>query len=84
MPIETADRLLEIEEALLIGAGASEEEAKIVARHSIDSNLAGHDSHGIIKIPTYIQRVKDGHVARYTRLVNAMAVYRRLCPVQAL
>ena len=62
MPIETADRLLEIEEALLIGAGASEEEAKIVARHSIDSNLAGHDSHGIIKIPTYIQRVKDGHI----------------------
>ena len=43
MPIETADRLLEIEEALLIGAGASEEEAKIVARHSIDSNLAGHE-----------------------------------------
>jgi LDH2 family malate/lactate/ureidoglycolate dehydrogenase len=62
MPVESADRLLEIEEALLQGAGASEKEAKIVARHSIDSNLAGHDSHGIIKIPTYIQRVKDGHI----------------------
>ena len=30
------------------------------------------------------QRVKDGDIARYTRLVDAMAVYRRLCPVQAL
>ena len=62
MPVEAADRLLEIEIALLKGAGASEKEANIVARHSIDSNLAGHDSHGIIKIPTYIQRVKDGHI----------------------
>jgi uncharacterized oxidoreductase len=62
MPTESADRLLEIEIALLQGAGASEKEAKIVARHSIDSNLAGHDSHGIIKIPTYIGRVKDGHI----------------------
>ena len=33
MPIESADRLLEIEIALLQGAGASEKEAKIVARH---------------------------------------------------
>ena len=53
MPVEAADRLLEIEIALLKGAGASDKEANIVARHSIDSNLAGHDSHGIIKIPTY-------------------------------
>ncbi len=45
-----------------MGAGASEEEAGIVSRHSIGANLAGHDSHGIIQIPTYIDRVKQGHI----------------------
>jgi uncharacterized oxidoreductase len=47
---------------LLQGAGASAEEAAIVSRHSIDANLAGHDSHGIIQIPTYIDRIKLGHL----------------------
>jgi uncharacterized oxidoreductase len=57
-----ADKLREIAAALLQGAGASEEEAVIVSRHSIDSNLAGHDSHGIIQIPTYIDRIDVGHL----------------------
>ena len=33
-----------------------------VGKSSIAANLAGHDSHGIIKIPTYIDRVKKGHI----------------------
>ena len=62
MPTVAADKLREIAAALLQGAGASEEEAVIVSRHSIDSNLAGHDSHGIIQIPTYIDRIDVGHL----------------------
>lgn len=62
MPKVQADRLKEIAGALLVGAGASPAEAEIVARHCIDANLAGHDSHGIIQIPTYIDRVKAGHI----------------------
>ncbi|MDA0770507.1 MAG: dehydrogenase [SAR202 cluster bacterium Casp-Chloro-G4] len=62
MPTVQADRLKEIAAQLLMGAGATEEEAAIVARHSIGANLAGHDSHGIIQIPTYIDRVKRGHI----------------------
>ena len=42
--------------------GASDEEAEIISRHSIGANLAGHDSHGIIQIPTYIDRAKRGHI----------------------
>ena len=56
------DRLQTIAESLLIGAGASTSEAEIVARHCIGANLAGHDSHGIIAIPTYIDRIKRGHI----------------------
>ena len=28
----------------------------------ISANLAGHDSHGIIQIPTYIERVLKGDI----------------------
>jgi LDH2 family malate/lactate/ureidoglycolate dehydrogenase len=62
MPTIQADRLQQIAAKLLIAAGASEEEAAIVSRHSIGANLAGHDSHGIILIPTYIDRIKRGHI----------------------
>lgn len=62
MPTIQADRLQNIAAQLLIGSGASEEEAEIVSKHSIGANLAGHDSHGIIQIPTYINRVKRGHI----------------------
>ena len=62
MPTVAADRLEHIAAALLVGSGASEEEAEIISLHSIGANLAGHDSHGIIQIPTYIDRVKRGHI----------------------
>jgi LDH2 family malate/lactate/ureidoglycolate dehydrogenase len=63
MPTIQADRLQEIAAQLLIGAGASEEEAATVSRHSVGANLAGHDSHGIILIPTYIDRIKHWHIS---------------------
>ncbi|MEX2452064.1 MAG: Ldh family oxidoreductase [Rhodospirillales bacterium] len=62
MPTIAAEKLQTIAKRLLEGAGVSPDEAAIVARHSIGANLAGHDSHGIISIPTYIQRMKDGHI----------------------
>ena len=62
MPTVTAERLREIEEVLLEAAGASPEEAATVARHSVAANLAGHDSHGIIQIPVYIDRIRRGHI----------------------
>src|SRR5258708_10719503 len=62
MPRVPADRLHCIGAALLVAAGAPPHEAEIVMRHSIDANLAGHDSHGIIQIPTYIDRIQVGHI----------------------
>ncbi|MBV9250249.1 MAG: Ldh family oxidoreductase, partial [Acetobacteraceae bacterium] len=62
MPTVPADRLMEIAKALLQAAGASSEEAATVARYNIGANLVGHDSHGIILIPTYIERIKAGHI----------------------
>src|SRR3954465_11136003 len=62
MPTVKADRLIYIGAALLKAAGASEEEASAVAAGCVNANLAGHDSHGIIAVPTYIDRIKAGHI----------------------
>jgi uncharacterized oxidoreductase len=62
MPTVQADRLTTIARALLRAAGATPEEADAVATGCINANLAGHDSHGIIAVPTYIERIKAGHI----------------------
>jgi LDH2 family malate/lactate/ureidoglycolate dehydrogenase len=62
MPTVGADRLTRIGAALLRAAGASQEEADAVAVGCVNANLAGHDSHGIIAVPTYIDRIKAGHI----------------------
>jgi len=62
MPIVQAERLTRIGTALLKAAGASDEEASAVAVGCVNANLAGHDSHGIIAVPTYIDRIKAGHI----------------------
>jgi LDH2 family malate/lactate/ureidoglycolate dehydrogenase len=76
MPTVQADRLCSIGSALLRAAGASQEEADAVAVGCIDANLAGHDSHGIIAIPTYIERIKAGHIvpgAKWTMVQESPA-----------
>src|ERR1700749_3231029 len=62
MPLVQADRLTRIGAPLLKAAGASDEEAHAGAVGCVNANLDGHDSHGIIAIPTYIDRVKAGHI----------------------
>ena len=62
MPTVQADRLRKISEILFEKSGASVEEAATVSRHCVSANLTGHDSHGIIQVPTYIDRVERGHI----------------------
>src|ERR1700710_2831129 len=62
IPTVHADYLTRIGAALLKAGGASDEEATAVAVGCVDANLAGHDSHGIIAVPTYIDRIKAGHI----------------------
>ena len=62
MPTVQADRLKKIGVALLRAAGASAEEAEAVAGGCVEANLVGHDSHGIVAVPTYIDRIRAGHI----------------------
>lgn len=43
-------------------AGTSREEAERIAHHLMGANLAGHDSHGVIRTPRYIYWLKNGMV----------------------
>ncbi|MCH8922068.1 MAG: malate/lactate/ureidoglycolate dehydrogenase [Planctomycetes bacterium] len=41
--------------AIFVAAGCSQDEADCVADHLVEANLAGHDSHGVIRIATYVR-----------------------------
>lgn len=68
MPTVSAERLQEIARGLLQGAGATKREAECVAEGVVGANLVGHDSHGIIQIPSYIERIEAGHIVPGARI----------------
>ncbi len=43
-------------------AGCGDEEATVIADHLVEANLAGHDSHGVIRVPIYLQWMKEQKV----------------------
>lgn len=45
--------------AIFCKAGCSQTESELVARLLVESNLAGHDSHGVIRVPRYVQMMRD-------------------------
>lgn len=45
---------------LFRAVGADDNAAAEVARHLVRSNLSGHDSHGVIRIPQYIRQIDNG------------------------
>ncbi len=60
MPTVAADRLLEFAAELLAAGGVGREEAGLIARSLVDSNLRGHDSHGMMRIPYYLDGLNKG------------------------
>ena len=60
MPVISEKALFEFSKSLLSAGGATAEEAEIVANSLVQSNLRGHDSHGVMRIPFYLGRVKEG------------------------
>lgn len=43
-------------------AGCRPPEEQRVARYLVESNLVGHDSHGVIRVPTYVRFLREGKV----------------------
>ncbi|MCH8815524.1 MAG: Ldh family oxidoreductase [Chloroflexi bacterium] len=62
MPKLKAEQLRLIGARIFEAAGASVEEAQIVARLLANANLVGHDSHGVIRIPQYVHSIESGDI----------------------
>jgi hydroxycarboxylate dehydrogenase B len=45
---------------LLVAAGVARDEATVVAASLVGSNLRGHDSHGVMRLPQYIGFIERG------------------------
>jgi LDH2 family malate/lactate/ureidoglycolate dehydrogenase len=56
----TAHRLHEVTRQVFMAAGTPEDLAEEMAQILVESNLAGHDSHGVIRIPAYVKQIHEG------------------------
>ncbi|MFN0056755.1 MAG: Ldh family oxidoreductase [Planctomycetales bacterium] len=61
MRIDPAE-LTNFSQALFQAAGVGAPEAQIVSASLIAANLRGYDSHGVMRIPFYIQAISEGRV----------------------
>ena len=60
---------------ILKAGNVSDEEAQVVARSLVGANLRGHDSHGVMRIPYYLDAFKKGEVvpgAPFTVLTSSI------------
>ena len=48
--------------AIFSAAGCDAEEAARIGLHLVSANLAGHDSHGVIRVPRYVEWLGSGRV----------------------
>lgn len=70
MPRLHLAELLHLSRSFLSSLGAPEAEAALVAGLLVDANMCGHDSHGIVQIPGYVQAHADHLIVpgvRFTR-----------------
>ncbi len=63
-----APALRRLTDAIFRRAGSAESEAAAIAKRLVGANLVGHDSHGVVRVPLYVELMKSGGVA-----VNAHA-----------
>ena len=62
MPIFSKEILRGVTAAIFRAAGAPEDLALQVAEVLVDNHLAGHDSHGVLRIPEYVRSVQAGEI----------------------
>jgi uncharacterized oxidoreductase len=55
-----AEQALQLAATILDAAGSPPEESRYVAEVLVRANLAGHDSHGILRLPQYVEAIRAG------------------------
>jgi uncharacterized oxidoreductase len=62
MPRIAAEGLREFVGSVFRAAGVPAREAAVVTEHLVQANLAGVDSHGVLRVPQYVEALKTGKV----------------------
>jgi uncharacterized oxidoreductase len=52
-------KLVELVSAIMRAGGCAEAEARTVARRLVESNLVGHDSHGVLRVGKYLEWMRE-------------------------
>ena len=60
MPTISQGVLRDLTRQIFERSGVEPPEAKIISDHLVKSNLSGHDSHGVIRVTGYVQRIQNG------------------------
>lgn len=55
-----AENLRELVRDIFVAAGCSGEEGERLGKSLVSANLAGHDSHGVVRVPRYLQWMAEG------------------------
>jgi len=91
MRVLRSEEALELAARLLDAAGSPPDESRYVAEVLVRANLAGHDSHGILRVPQYVDAIRAGGlrpgapitVVRETRAAAVLEGNRGWGPVTA-
>jgi len=67
MPTLSKQQLHDLTKGIFCQAGAPSDLADQVAEVLVDNHLAGHDSHGILRIPEYLKSIADGEIVPTAR-----------------
>src|SRR5689334_9003148 len=62
MPTFTAPELKSFSSSIFLAAGVSRSDADTVSDSLVEANLAGHDSHGLMRVSEYTTWVEQGTV----------------------
>jgi uncharacterized oxidoreductase len=68
MPIVSAESLQQTVAAILRRCKVPDEEAQIVAAHLVDAEACGVVSHGVLRVPQYVEALADGRTVPDARL----------------
>jgi len=60
MPTLTSTTLTTFSQSLFEACGVPTADAAVVSRSLVDANLCGHDSHGVMRVPQYVEFIRKG------------------------
>jgi len=62
MPTVNADTLENVTREILRAVDTPEEDARVTAHIIVESNLTGHESHGVVALPRYLDFIRKGYI----------------------